>query len=107
MGISMDRFDVVRRAMALAAHSTDNTPALSGESSYHSTPFPSLLTYITCTAFQVPSEHRDTIPRSLDSNALLSDVFTCFLLVPESARALIRFDEATWERVVEPRTQGR
>lgn len=32
MGISMDRFDVVRRAMALAAHSTDNTPALSGES---------------------------------------------------------------------------
>jgi hypothetical protein len=39
MGISMDRFDVVRRAMALAAHSTDNTPALSGESSYHSLPF--------------------------------------------------------------------
>jgi hypothetical protein len=36
MGISMDRFDVVRRAMALAAHSNDNTPALSGESPYHS-----------------------------------------------------------------------
>lgn len=30
MGISMDRFDVVRRAMALAAHSSDNTPALAG-----------------------------------------------------------------------------
>ena len=30
MGISMDRFDVVRRAMALAAHSSDNTPALGG-----------------------------------------------------------------------------
>ena len=30
MGISMDRFDVVRRAMALAAHCNDNTPALSG-----------------------------------------------------------------------------
>lgn len=31
MGISMERFDVVRRAMALAAHCNDNTPALSGE----------------------------------------------------------------------------
>jgi hypothetical protein len=30
MGISLDRFDVVRRAMALAAHSSDNTPALAG-----------------------------------------------------------------------------
>ena len=30
MGISMDRFDVERRAMALAAHSSDNTPALAG-----------------------------------------------------------------------------
>lgn len=33
MGISMDRFDVVRRAMALAAHSSDNTPALAGTES--------------------------------------------------------------------------
>ena len=30
----MDRFDVVRRAMALAAHSNDNTPALSGDHAF-------------------------------------------------------------------------
>ena len=35
MGISMDRFDVVRRAMALAAHGSDNTPALAGLSNYY------------------------------------------------------------------------
>eukprot|EP00596_Hydrurales_sp_CCMP1899_P001153 CAMPEP_0119033782 /NCGR_PEP_ID=MMETSP1177-20130426/852_1 /TAXON_ID=2985 /ORGANISM="Ochromonas sp, Strain CCMP1899" /LENGTH=286 /DNA_ID=CAMNT_0006990801 /DNA_START=376 /DNA_END=1236 /DNA_ORIENTATION=+ len=51
--ISMERFEVVRRALALAEHSSDKTPALS-----------------------------------------------------DSARILIRFDEATWERIVATEKQG-
>jgi hypothetical protein len=53
MGVSMERFEVVRRALALAEHSSDKTPALS-----------------------------------------------------DNARILIRFDEATWERIVAAEKQG-
>jgi hypothetical protein len=55
MGISMDRFDVVRRAMALAAHSNDNTPALSGESPYHSSCAALIMLSKLCEAFSTLS----------------------------------------------------
>ena len=54
----------------------------------------------------VPTFDMDSILQISYNLNLIYIVLFCIVWV-ETARILIRFDEATWERVVEPDTQGR